>query len=87
MTVSVRDEGEGIEEGRLEQARAEGRLGVAQSIEGRVADLGGRVSIISSGGEGTEVEITVPSAQPPAAVERAVRGRRGPGPSGRDPAT
>ncbi|GAA3313222.1 MacS family sensor histidine kinase [Nonomuraea dietziae] len=87
VTVSVRDEGEGIEEGRLEQARAEGRLGVAQSIEGRVADLGGRVSIISSPGEGTEVEITVPSAQPPASVDRAVRGRRSPGPSGRDPAT
>ncbi|GAA2383640.1 DUF5931 domain-containing protein [Nonomuraea africana] len=61
VMVSVRDEGEGIEEGRLERARAEGRLGVAQSIEGRVADLGGRVSISSSPGEGTEVEITVPA--------------------------
>ncbi|MGV9305315.1 MacS family sensor histidine kinase [Nonomuraea sp. NPDC003727] len=61
VTVSVRDEGPGIAAGRLEQARADGRLGVAQSIKGRVADLGGRVSILSTPGEGTEVEITVPA--------------------------
>ncbi len=39
--VSVRDDGPGIGPGRLEEAAAEGRLGVAQSIVGRMADLGG----------------------------------------------
>ena len=37
----VRDEGPGIPDGRLEQAAAEGRLGVRESIRGRIADLGG----------------------------------------------
>ncbi|MFI6319346.1 MacS family sensor histidine kinase [Nonomuraea sp. NPDC050556] len=60
VIVSVRDEGDGIPEGRLEAAEHDGRLGVAQSIRGRIADLGGRVSILSTPGEGTEVEITVP---------------------------
>ncbi len=41
VTVTVRDDGPGIAPGRLEQAAAEGRLGVAQSIRGRVEDLGG----------------------------------------------
>lgn len=60
VTVSVRDEGPGIPEGRLEEAQAQGRLGVAQSIRGRVADLGGTVRIASSPDAGTEVELTVP---------------------------
>ncbi|MFI6596901.1 MacS family sensor histidine kinase [Nonomuraea sp. NPDC050536] len=59
ITVTVRDEGPGIPTGRLEQARTEGRLGIAQSILGRVEALGGHVSI-SSSPDGTEVEITVP---------------------------
>ena len=41
VTVSVRDDGPGIAPGRLEQAARAGRLGVAQSIRGRVEDLGG----------------------------------------------
>ncbi|MEU8398584.1 DUF5931 domain-containing protein [Nonomuraea sp. NPDC048892] len=61
VTVSVRDEGPGIPDGRLEQAAADGRMGVARSIRGRVAELGGRVSIVSVPGQGTEVEITVPA--------------------------
>ena len=39
--VSVRDDGPGIPEGRLEASAAEGRLGVQQSIVGRLHDLGG----------------------------------------------
>ncbi|GLW63038.1 histidine kinase [Actinomadura rubrobrunea] len=62
ITVSVRDDGPGIPEGRLERAAAEGRLGVAQSIRGRVRDLGGTVSIVTAPGEGTEIEMTVPRA-------------------------
>lgn len=62
VTVSVRDDGPGIPEGRLEQAAADGRLGVAQSIRGRVRDLGGTVAIVTAPGEGTEIEMTVPRA-------------------------
>ncbi|MGI5292511.1 MacS family sensor histidine kinase [Nonomuraea polychroma] len=61
VTVSIRDDGPGIPDGRLDEARADGRLGVAESIRGRVADLGGHVSIVSVPGQGTEVEITLPS--------------------------
>jgi signal transduction histidine kinase len=60
VAVTVRDDGAGIRPGRLDEAAAEGRIGVAESIRGRVADLGGRVRINSAPGEGTEVEITVP---------------------------
>ncbi|WP_435206201.1 MacS family sensor histidine kinase [Micromonospora sp. bgisy143] len=60
VTVSIRDEGPGIEEGRLAEAAAQGRLGVTQSIRGRVTDLGGTVRIMSSPDAGTEVELTVP---------------------------
>ncbi|BCJ66516.1 MacS family sensor histidine kinase [Polymorphospora rubra] len=60
VTVSVRDEGPGLPAGRLDEAAAQGRLGVAQSIRGRIADLGGTVTITSVVGEGTEVELTVP---------------------------
>jgi signal transduction histidine kinase len=62
VVVTVRDDGCGIEPDRLAQAEAQGRLGVVQSIRGRVTDLGGRVRIVSAPGEGTEVEMTVPRA-------------------------
>lgn len=60
VTVSVRDDGAGIAPGRLETAEAEGRLGVARSIRGRLADLGGTVVVDSAPGRGTEVELRVP---------------------------
>ncbi|GAA0541094.1 DUF5931 domain-containing protein [Paractinoplanes ferrugineus] len=59
VVVTVRDEGPGIAGDRLAQAEAQGRLGVAQSIRGRIADLGGTVDIVSAPGQGTEVEMTV----------------------------
>ncbi|SCG36420.1 Signal transduction histidine kinase [Micromonospora echinaurantiaca] len=62
VTVSVRDEGPGFPDGRLAEAAAQGRLGVARSIRGRLADLGGIVRITSTPGAGTEVELTVPRA-------------------------
>lgn len=58
VVVSVRDEGPGIPEGRLEEARAEGRLGVSESIRGRLRDLGGAAEL-STGSWGTEWELTV----------------------------
>ncbi|MFJ6198329.1 MacS family sensor histidine kinase [Micromonospora sp. NPDC092111] len=60
VTVSVRDAGPGIPEGRLVEAARQGRLGVAQSILGRIADLGGEVRIVSTPGEGTEIELVLP---------------------------
>ncbi|REF97208.1 signal transduction histidine kinase [Asanoa ferruginea] len=60
VTVTVRDDGAGIPAGRLEAAEREGRLGVAQAIRGRIADLGGTVRIHSAPGQGTEIEMTVP---------------------------
>jgi signal transduction histidine kinase len=59
VQVSVRDEGPGISEGRLEVAAADGRLGVSQSIRGRVTDLGGTATL-TTGPDGTEWEISVP---------------------------
>ena len=60
VTVTVRDEGPGFEPGRLDRAAAAGRLGVAQSIRGRIRDIGGTVDIASAPGQGTEVELRVP---------------------------
>ncbi|MEZ5092325.1 MacS family sensor histidine kinase [Nocardioides sp.] len=59
VVVTVRDEGLGIPEGRLDAAAAEGRLGVRDSILGRVAELGGRAELVT-GGDGTEWELTFP---------------------------
>ncbi|WP_218005784.1 MacS family sensor histidine kinase [Actinomadura hibisca] len=63
VTVSVRDDGPGMPAGRLDEAAAAGRLGVAQSIRGRIRDLGGTVAVHSAPGEGTEIEMTVPAGR------------------------
>ncbi|MEU5717740.1 DUF5931 domain-containing protein [Streptomyces sp. NPDC020403] len=60
VIVTVRDDGPGIPAGRLDQAEGEGRLGIAQSIRGRLRDLGGTAELISVPGQGTEVELKVP---------------------------
>jgi signal transduction histidine kinase len=60
VLVTVRDDGDGIPPGRLDEAAAAGRLGVAQSIQGRIRDLGGKVTITSAPGHGTEVELLIP---------------------------
>ncbi len=59
VEVSVRDEGPGIPEGRLAQAVAEGRLGVSESIQGRIRDLGGTAAL-ATGPHGSEWELVVP---------------------------
>lgn len=72
VIVTVRDDGPGIAEGRLAQAEGEGRLGVAQSIRGRLRDLGGGAELVSTPGQGTEVELTVPKQH----VKRGKAGTR-----------
>jgi signal transduction histidine kinase len=62
--ISVRDDGPGIPEGRLEESAAEGRLGVQQSIVGRLSDLGGTATLHSVAGQGTEWELSVPKSVP-----------------------
>ncbi|MFC5923338.1 sensor histidine kinase [Micromonospora vulcania] len=60
VRVTVRDDGVGFEPQRLTEAARAGRLGVAQSMRGRIADLGGTTTIHSQPEEGTEVEFWVP---------------------------
>jgi signal transduction histidine kinase len=60
LVVSVRDDGAGTTAEEVEGARAAGRLGIAQSIVGRVAALGGTAMWESRPGSGVEWEFRVP---------------------------
>jgi signal transduction histidine kinase len=60
VVVSVRDDGPGIPTGRIEAAEAEGRMGIARSIKGRVSGLGGTVALETAPDSGTEWEVRVP---------------------------
>ncbi|GAA1565345.1 hypothetical protein GCM10009827_103660 [Dactylosporangium maewongense] len=60
VTITIRDNGPGIPDGRLAEAEQAGRLGVAQSIRGRIRDLGGTTIVTSSPTTGTEIELQVP---------------------------
>ncbi|MFI9507047.1 MacS family sensor histidine kinase [Nocardia sp. NPDC052566] len=66
LIVSVRDDGVGIAPGRLDEAEAEGRMGVSRSIVGRIATLGGTAVLLTEDdggvGFGTEWEFRVPRA-------------------------
>ena len=62
--MSVRDDGPGIPEGRLAEAEEQGRLGVSESIRGRMRDLGGRAELTTAPGQGTEWELSVPKSPP-----------------------
>lgn len=60
VTVTVRDNGVGVEPAHLLSASQRGRLGMSQSIVGRVRDLGGTTDVITRPGAGCRVVITVP---------------------------
>ena len=60
VVITVRDEGPGIPEGRLDQAATEGRLGVRESVCGRMADLGGSATLVTAPGQGAEWELSIP---------------------------
>jgi signal transduction histidine kinase len=64
VELSVRDDGPGIPAGRLEEAAAQGRLGVLESIRGRIDELGGSARV-QTGSFGTEWELVVPRAEVP----------------------
>ena len=57
--IIVRDDGPGIPAGRLEAAATEGRIGVAESIRGRLLAVNGNARV-ETGPFGTEWELTVP---------------------------
>lgn len=60
VTVSIRDDGVGIADGRLDEAVGEGRFGIAKSIVGRMNWLGGSAKLTTGPGCGTEWELTIP---------------------------
>jgi signal transduction histidine kinase len=60
VVVSVRDEGAGIPAGRVEEAASEGRMGIRDSVRGRMTDLGGRAVLTTGAGQGTEWELVLP---------------------------
>ncbi|MGH3836976.1 MAG: MacS family sensor histidine kinase [Pseudonocardiaceae bacterium] len=57
VVLTVRDDGPGVEDGQLAHAEVDGRMGVSRSIRGRVADLGGTLTLDTGPGRGTEWEI------------------------------
>ncbi|AKS36595.1 ATP-binding protein [Mycolicibacterium goodii] len=63
VTVSIRDDGVGIPDGRLAEAERQGRMGVAKSIVGRMDWLGGTAQLTTGPGCGTEWELTVARAE------------------------
>jgi signal transduction histidine kinase len=63
VELSVRDDGPGIPAGRLDEAADQGRLGVLESIRGRITDLGGTAQLVT-GDFGTEWELVVPRSGP-----------------------
>ncbi|MGN6606158.1 MAG: MacS family sensor histidine kinase [Jatrophihabitans sp.] len=63
LCVTVRDDGVGVTPERLAEAAAQGRFGVARSIQGRARELGGHAEVRGDA-DGTEVEIEVPLVAP-----------------------
>ena len=60
IVVTVRDNGVGVSEERIAEARQRGRIGVSASIRGRVEDLGGSARYLYGPGGGTMVEMWIP---------------------------
>ncbi|YAL83621.1 MacS family sensor histidine kinase [Dermacoccaceae bacterium W4C1] len=63
VCVTVRDDGVGMDEQRESEALAEGRMGVARSIRGRLRELGGEAVLVTAPGDGVEWELRVPRDQ------------------------
>jgi len=56
VAVFVRDRGSGFDRGSVPA----GRLGLTESIEGRLERAGGQATVTSGPGAGTEVELRLP---------------------------
>ena len=59
VTVSVRDDGVGFSFDE-ESLKAAGKAGILKSMRGRIEEMGGRMTISSAPGRGTEVEFVLP---------------------------
>lgn len=57
VVLTIRDDGPGVEAEQLADAEHSGRMGVSRSIRGRVADLGGTLTLDTGPGRGTEWEV------------------------------
>lgn len=73
VLLSVRDDGCGFAAGRLAEAAAAGRLGVAKAIIGRLESAGGTATLTSVPGDGAEVELRMPRQRAPDPVVRRAR--------------
>lgn len=62
VSLTVRDNGRGMQEGRLAEAAAAGRMGASSSIRGRLADLGGEASFSAREGAGVTVRMWAPKS-------------------------
>ncbi|MGV1009618.1 MAG: MacS family sensor histidine kinase [Dermatophilaceae bacterium] len=60
VLLTVRDDGVGVSQERMDEASARGRLGVASSIRARIEDLGGKARYVFGPGGGTTLEMWVP---------------------------
>lgn len=63
VVLTVRDNGPGVDTRRLADAESDGRMGVSRSIRGRVADLGGTLTLDTGPGRGTGWEVRLPRRQ------------------------
>jgi signal transduction histidine kinase len=59
VTVSVRDDGVGFVYDE-EQLSRDGKAGMLKSMKGRAEELGGRMTVDTRPGKGTEIEFKVP---------------------------
>ncbi|MGH2807071.1 MAG: sensor histidine kinase [Actinomycetota bacterium] len=64
VTVTIRDDGVGFEYDEDRLAR-DGKAGILRSMKGRTEELGGRMTIDTRPGKGTEVEFKVPQGKVP----------------------
>ena len=73
LSVTVKDEGRGIQAGELEQpGDPDSRFGLF-TIKERMAKLNGRMEVRSLPGQGTSVTLLIPIGSPPAAATLAAR--------------
>jgi signal transduction histidine kinase len=59
VVVSITDDGRGFHYDEF-QLQAEGKVGMLKSMKGRVVDLGGTMTVVSTPSGGTEIEMRVP---------------------------